>query len=50
MQAGPTLWFIVLAVGAIVLVLEMGYGITRSRTRIPAEKQQTDEATRRSKS
>jgi hypothetical protein len=47
MQSGPAVWFIVLTVGAVALLLVMAYGIMRNRTRTPAEKKLTDEATKR---
>ena len=46
MEAGPTVWFLVLTLGAVALLLVMAYSIMRNRTRTLAEKKLTDEATK----
>ena len=47
MESGPAFWLILLTLGAVVLVLAMGYAIIRNRSRTPAEKAQTEAATKR---
>lgn len=38
MESGPTVWLIVLTVGAVAPGLAIAYGIMRNQTRTPAEK------------
>lgn len=46
MQSGPSLWLIVLTLGAVLLLAAMIYGFYRSRQRSRAEKALTEAATR----
>lgn len=47
MESGPAFWLIVLTVGVIALGLAMAYGMMRNRRRTPAERAQTEAATKR---
>lgn len=47
MESGPAFWLILLTLGPVVLALAMGYAIIRNRSRTPAEKAQTEAATKR---
>ena len=45
MESGPSFWLIVLTVGALALLVAMGYGLFRSQQRSRAEKALTEAAT-----
>ena len=46
MESGPSLWLIVLTVGAVLLLAAMIYGFYRSQQRSRAEEALTEAATR----
>jgi hypothetical protein len=46
MEAGPSLWLILLTVGAAALCAALVYGVIRTRNRSRVEKAITDAATR----
>jgi hypothetical protein len=46
MESGPSLWLIVLTLGAVLLLAAMIYGFHRSQQRSRAEKALTEVATR----
>ena len=47
MESGPSLWLIVLTLGAVVLLAALIYGFYRGQQRSRAEKALTEAATRR---
>ena len=46
MESGPSLWLILLTLGAVLLLVAMIYGFYRSQQRSRAEKALTEAATR----
>lgn len=46
MESGPSVWLILLTVGAAALCAALIYGVIRTRNRSRAEKAVTDAATR----
>ena len=47
MESGPTVWLLLLTVGAVALGAAIIYGMSQNRKRTPAEKALTEAATRR---
>ena len=47
MESGPSLWLIVLTLGAVLLLAALIYGFYRGQQRSRAEKALTEAATRR---
>lgn len=46
MESGPTVWLLLLTVGAVVLGAAPVYGISQNQKRTPGEKALTEAATR----